>query len=234
MNKYVKTFESFINEDIETKYKLVFQNQSVASAAIYKLVRETDKYVFLLNIKGDSFTLRVSKKTLKVRAFADEYSFDMPTAIQLIKLDSAPINKSIKQKNVDKINETPELKEEFEEFTQYCLSEVGIDTIIDFLKVEDKMNFNLSISGDSINFSKEEPQSKEEDILAYIKRKTKNRYTWEQIEKRLKQYYFVKMMNEIPSDKEFQSMEEAGNFLKIYTQKFIYGYLIPMSKKGDK
>lgn len=71
-----------------TEYKLVFQNQSDDSA-IYELVRETKRYVFLINIKGTSFTLRVSKTTLKVRAFKtgkDGYSFEMPTATDLIKL----------------------------------------------------------------------------------------------------------------------------------------------------
>jgi hypothetical protein len=99
---------------------------------------------------------------------------------------------------------------------------------IDFLIVEDGMNFNLS---SSVNFSKEEQQGDDEDIVSYIKRKSKNKYSWEQVANRLKQYYFTKLLTEIPKDKIFQSKKEAGKFLKIYTQKFIYGYLVPMAQK---
>ena len=51
--------------------------------------QETDMYYFLEKIAGSAFTYRVSKKTLKVKAYKEGeegYAFDVPTAVSLIEM----------------------------------------------------------------------------------------------------------------------------------------------------
>jgi hypothetical protein len=70
------------------KYKLVFSNQSEASADIYNVEKENDNYVFLSKNRMPHI-LKVNKKSLMVKGIKDGkdgYQWDVPRAIKLIEI----------------------------------------------------------------------------------------------------------------------------------------------------
>lgn len=78
-----------IQENNVRKFKLIFKNQTDDNAGVYRLIKETDNYYFLENVAGSAFTYRVSKKTLKVKAYKegeDGYAFDVPTAVAIVEI----------------------------------------------------------------------------------------------------------------------------------------------------
>ena len=87
---YIQLYEDYTkHKNSDRRFKLVFRNQSDDSAEVYRLTRETDMYYFLEKIAGSAFTYRVSKKTLKVKAYKEGeegYAFDVPTAVSLIEM----------------------------------------------------------------------------------------------------------------------------------------------------
>jgi hydroxymethylpyrimidine pyrophosphatase-like HAD family hydrolase len=138
-------------------------------------------------------------------------------------------NKSIYQKNIDSIN-SERCVEERISFPQYLLTEIGIDGILKYLILED----GRTISRDTqIKFKEEPPQRDGEDILDYIRRKSNNIYTWQQIEKKLKYNYSFWLTREIPKDKEFSDLSEALKFSRIFTMKFTHGYIMPLIESYD-
>ena len=139
-------------------------------------------------------------------------------------------NRSIFQKNVDLINSDECVKERMS-FPQYLLSEIGIDGILKYLILEDGRTISRDIQ---IKFKEEPSQRDDEDILDYIKRKSNNKYTWQQIEKKLIYNYSLWLTREISKDEEFSDKSEALKFCRIFTMKFTHGYIIPLIESYDK
>lgn len=119
------------------------------------------------------------------------------------------------------------------EIPDYYLKEVGIKVILDFLSVEDGMNFRLqaglSTPGTTI-FKDAGPRQDNESEIDYILRKNKIPYKWDDIRSRLAQYFVRRLVANIPTDRELSSFEDVKKFVKTYEQAFMYDYMIPMSK----
>jgi len=123
------------------------------------------------------------------------------------------------------------------ELPQIYVDEVGLETILDFLSVEDGMNFRIQhgiTQGPVADFSKGETERMpEESEIDYILRRNKVNFTWDQIKGRLIQYFIRRLVANIPREVTL-SPEGAKKFLRIYGEKFLYEYLIPMSKNVNK
>jgi hypothetical protein len=231
----VDTVRVCLNEksDINNKnqYYLIFSNQSKDKSTIYDVIKETEKYLFLTK-NGHDF--RVNKKTLSVKGIKkgkDGYTWDLPKPIKLEKVQTNNETKSILQRNLDLIN-SKECIEERNSFPKYLLDEIGIDKILNYLIIED----GRTISRDNyIKFREGLPQGENEDIMDYIKRKSAGEFTWGQVKNKLIHNYSLWMIKEIPKDKEFNDINEALKFTKIFTMKFTYGYIIPLIESyGEK
>jgi hypothetical protein len=222
--------QHMLHEENKNQYYLIFKNQSKDTSTIYDVVKETDKYVFLTNGIHD---FRVDKKTLSVKGIKngkDGYSWDLPKAIALEKVQIKKSSKTFYQKNLDLINSNECIKERLS-FPKYLLDEIGIDDVLTYLIIED----SRVISRDLYNkFKEEPPQRDDEDILDYIKRKSDNRYTWQQIEKKLIYNYSLWLTREIPKEVEFSDLSEALKFCEIFTMKFTHGYIIPLIESYSK
>lgn len=123
------------------------------------------------------------------------------------------------------------------EIPEYYLKEAGIETILDFLIVEDSSNFRIQhgmVTPGTITFKGTEPKRDNESEIDYILRANKIPYTWKEIKGRLVQYFIRRMQANVPRDHMFTTLEEVWNFLKVYEQKFLYNYMIPMSKMAEK
>jgi hypothetical protein len=136
----------------------------------------------------------------------------------------------IRQKNLNLLYNSDTVKE-IRDVADYILKEVEFDTIIDFIKVEDGMK--LFKDPNFIDFSKEITPLYDEDgdfdLLHYIKQNPKYKYSFDVVKNKLTNYFLRRVAANIPSDK-IMNEEESLHWLKVYIQKFIYEYLIPMSK----
>ena len=133
------------------------------------------------------------------------------------------------------------VKELFEfvtnEIPEYYLEEAGIEIILDFLVVEDSSNFRIQhgmVTPGTVTFKNPEPKRGDEPEIDYILRINKIPYSWKEIKGRLVQYFIRRMQANVPRDHRFEDMSEVWSFLKTYEQKFMYDYMIPMSKMAEK
>lgn len=137
----------------------------------------------------------------------------------------------IRDYNIKLLDSSPKTKEELKELPDYLLSQVGYNTIVKFLAAEDGMSFQyisprmMSLGG-GVDFSK---KGESDDIIKDILNRPENRTSWEQISHKLRHYYSKRVIANVPIDRKFSSIEEAERFLRVYTEKFIYGYVLPMS-----
>lgn len=138
----------------------------------------------------------------------------------------------VKQYNLNLLNSSKKAKEEMKELPDYLLSQVGYATIIKFLSAEDGLNFQylsprmMDLGGD-VDFSKKEES---DDIIKDILNRPENRASWELISDKLRHYYAKRVFANTPTDRKFSSTEDAERFLRVYTEKFIYGYVLPMTE----
>ena len=135
----------------------------------------------------------------------------------------------VRQYNLKLSNSSPKAKEEMKELPDYLLSQEGYDTIIKFLTAEDGMNFQylwMKDLGGDVDFSKKEES---DDIIKDILNRPENKTSWELVSDKLRHYYAKRVFANVPTDIKFSSMEAAERFLRVYTEKFIYGYVLPMS-----
>ncbi len=118
---------------------------------------------------------------------------------------------------------------------EHYLDEVGIQTILNFLKVEDGMNFKIQhglTEPGVVDFSKPEFNNPDESEIEKIIRKNKIPYTQEQIQTRIIQYFLRRLAANIPNDKILETKSDVINFIKGYEMAFLYDYLIPIAKKA--
>jgi len=114
------------------------------------------------------------------------------------------------------------IKDIVEDMPEYYLKEVGYETIINFINKEEKtMMFKPDVS---ISTNRND----EEDELSYILRKHKKE-EWTAIRDLLKLHLIRRLAANIPEDK-ILTYQEAENYISVYIEKFLYQYLVPMSK----
>lgn len=142
------------------------------------------------------------------------------------KINDNTEEKNIRLHNFSVLKKTMAVKDEIGELPDYLLNEVGFDTIINYLKSEDE----IQIFKIGLDFSKKIDTNAEDDEISRILNKPENKATWNEISDKLKFYYVKRLFMNIPKSEKFESEKEAEKFVKVYTQKFIYQYLIPMSK----
>jgi uncharacterized FlaG/YvyC family protein len=133
----------------------------------------------------------------------------------------------IRKYNMEILNDTSALKQEFIELPEYLLKEVGFDNIIKFIKTEDDISY-IVVGRDFTKFDKYD------DDIQNILNKPENKASWDEISAKLRHYYGKRAYWNIPTDKKFDSPKNAENFIKTYTQKFIYEYLLPRAKNYHK
>jgi hypothetical protein len=124
-----------------------------------------------------------------------------------------------------------------DEAPQELIDQAGIKTILDFLTVEDGSNWHISVGnvvpGTTV-FKNAEPRGENEDELDYILRVNKIPYTKKEIKERVFTYFFRRLKYNIPEDKLFETVDDVKDYIKMYTQKFLHGYLIPMAGHAHK
>lgn len=161
------------------------------------------------------------------RYIRNDYSFDFkPEKGDFNYMD--PMEKERREQNSTLIvtlldDETSYIYKTIEEIPDYYKSQVGEDTIIDYVKSEEKTQFF-------------QPKKKfntqrypNEDEIQFLQRKGNIESDWEGISKRLIHYFLKRLIANIPVDKVYTE-EEMVKFISTYVEKFLYLYLIPMSK----
>lgn len=137
----------------------------------------------------------------------------------------------VREENIKLINSLLKVGSELDKMIKAAprmfVEEAGMETILDYLHVEEKMMFQKPAGPSAI-----EPERIEgEDELDYILRKAKSTLTWEQVEKKLLHQFLRRLVANINQlDYFLKDEEEAKKFVRIYIEKFLYEYLIPMSK----
>lgn len=146
----------------------------------------------------------------------------------------------IKEHNLDLIRKNLKMYFKYitDEIFEYYLKEVGIEPILDFLSVEDGSNFLLQAGHteqpNPVKFNQTDVNIPDEDPVQRVIRQNKIPYTRKEIQMRLVQYFIRRLVANVPEDKKFQNTNEITAFLKMYEQKFLYGYLMELAKVGKQ
>lgn len=135
------------------------------------------------------------------------------------------------------------------EIFEYYTDEVGIDKVVDFLLIQDKIRTENENDFEFINYGNfffeqknisyyknTEELNKDEDDdenHSFIKKQTKIEYDYQLIKSRLFQYFIEELVEEIPQDSILRDEQDVIDFIKMYEVKFLYECLIPISEIKD-
>lgn len=148
---------------------------------------------------------------------------------------NSPIKIANQQFMAQHVNDIKDLL--VDEAPQELIDQAGVQTTLDFLTVEDGSNWHISVGnvapGTTV-FKQAEPRGENEDEFDYILRVNKIPYTKKEIKDRVFTYFFRRLKYNIPEDKSFETVDDIKDYIKMYTQKFLHGYMIPMASHVDK
>jgi len=128
--------------------------------------------------------------------------------------------------------------------SDYYTEEIGLEKIVDYLMIQDKIrdmeDFSIVDHQSSFfeenkglvyykqNFKNEEDDEDEEKN--FIKKKVEPEYDLQLIKTRLFQYFIEELVEDIPEDAILQNKQDVVDFIKMYEVKFLYEHLIPISE----
>jgi hypothetical protein len=122
-------------------------------------------------------------------------------------------------------------------YPQIWLDELGLETILDFLSVEDGMNFRLQhgiTQGNPARFDKKVERGENESDIDFILRSNEVPYSWDEIKLRLVRYFCQGVVRNVQPSDDFNTLDDILKFLNIYKEAFMYGYMLPMIKIHKK
>lgn len=129
---------------------------------------------------------------------------------------------------------------------EYYVDEIGIEKIIDFLKIQDKIEqfneYNFISYGNiffeqrgilykKITNKKSDDDDGDENDLIVNKKNTE--YDFELIKSSLFRYFIQEMVEDIPEDSILRDEQDVNDFIKMYEVKFLYEFVIPISEIND-
>lgn len=128
---------------------------------------------------------------------------------------------------------------------EYYIEEIGIEKIIEFLKVQDKIeqfnehNFinygNVFFEQRGILYKKitNKKSDDDDDENDLIVNKKNIEYDFELIKSSLFRYFIQEMVEDIPEDSILRDEQDVNDFIKMYEVKFLYEFVIPISEIND-
>lgn len=128
-------------------------------------------------------------------------------------------------------NETnSRLKKEILEVPDYYESEVGYEKILDYVEVEGGMRMDMSVNPVARRnaelmkmFGKEEEEHQKKQRML----ETEN---WEKIKNQLISFFIRRLGYNMPTEELLETEQDCMDYLMMYIEKFLHGYLIPMAE----
>lgn len=128
---------------------------------------------------------------------------------------------------------------------EYYVEEIGIEKLIDFLKIQDKIEqfneYNF-INYGSIFFEQKgfeykinlQTKINNEDDNDFIENPKDIEYNYDLIKTNLFRYFIQEMVEEIPENSILRDEKDVSDFIKMYEVKFLYEHVIPISEFNDQ
>lgn len=207
---------------------------------IRRIIREAVEDQTLKNSMidvNDDYAIKVVNNSLSTNYFIFSKKEQKVVSSFFTSLDAArqdALTRDVRGENLRIIQQNAEYI--MREVPKFFLQEAGIDVVLDFLSKEDGSNIRLQWTNDSgqagsklSDFSKQDTPTSDNE-LELILQANRIPYSLDEVKNRLVQYFVRRLVYNVPNDRTFSSPEEALDFVKVYEQKFLYEYLIPMTK----